>query len=169
MRITLLRYTLSYLALTISSCGLMKKTEKKVNESKYLSAQTKQMNEVTEASDSGKTIKMVFEKDDMQSAYSVQLWPKGSFRFSAENGFEGEAERILISGQMKEERNRKELSGTEQQHSGRQEITSAQSSQEQGIKKEEIREIKTDFKWVILGIMVIIACFTWVYYKFLNK
>jgi hypothetical protein len=37
---------------------------------------------------------------DMAS-FSMQLWPKGVFTYSAAQGFKGEAEKILISGKTK--------------------------------------------------------------------
>jgi len=160
---------LLWIFLIMNSCGLMKKTEKKVNEFKYSSDHRQQTNAVTEKIDSSKTLRMFFEKDDVQSTYLVQLWPKGTFKFSADNGFEGEADRILISGQVMEQKNRTALSSTEEQHREKQVIASAQTDQEQRINKEEIREIKTDFRWVILVILLLIVCCTWAYCKFFYK
>jgi len=35
------------------------------------------------------------------ASFSMQLWPKGVFTYSAAQGFKGEAEKILISGKTK--------------------------------------------------------------------
>lgn len=39
--------------------------------------------------------------DSTHQDYQVQLWPKGPFTYSASTGFEGEAEKVVISGDIK--------------------------------------------------------------------
>jgi hypothetical protein len=45
---------------------------------------------------------LTLERDSLNSHYSVQIWPKGKFSYSAAHGFEGSAEKIMISGAVKQ-------------------------------------------------------------------
>ena len=38
--------------------------------------------------------------DSSQNDFTMMLWPKGRFTFSLTNGFEGEAEKILLNGKQ---------------------------------------------------------------------
>lgn len=44
-----------------------------------------------------------FYTDSAQHDYTIQFWPKGRFTFTAENGFSGEADSILIKGSSREQ------------------------------------------------------------------
>lgn len=157
------------LFITLHGCGLLNKTDKRTEQSKSSSDHLEQSKTTMEDDSSGKSLQMAFEKDDVQSAYAVQLWPKGVFKFSAENGFEGEAERIVISGQLKEQRNRTKLAANEQQHKGKQETVEEKITQKKNTSTQETRETKFDFRWAILGILFLIISCILVYRKFFIK
>jgi hypothetical protein len=42
--------------------------------------------------------------DSSHNDFTMILWPKGNFKFSVANGFEGEAERIIIKGKQTEQK-----------------------------------------------------------------
>ena len=39
--------------------------------------------------------------DSSQNSNVVQIWPKGRFRFSTDSGFEGEAEKLVLTGNFR--------------------------------------------------------------------
>jgi len=79
-------------------CGLWKTTETSVD--KRATSVTDQTNikvreeRVTEE----RFNDMKFKADSSEDFYSVFVWPKGKFSYSSEQGFEGEAEHLLITG-----------------------------------------------------------------------
>ena len=172
-----MKYTISHysancmmaLFITLHGCGVINKTDKKTEQSKSSSNHSEQTTTTLEDESAGKSLQMFFEKDDVQSAYAVQLWPKGAFKFSAENGFEGEAEQIIISGLIKEQRNHTELAQNEQQYKGKQETIAEKRTQEKDTSKQESRETKSDFGWVIFGILLFIIFCVVFYCKFFIK
>lgn len=79
--------------LCLTSCQLLRKdklTLKRLNQKEELQV-TEQRNIVSQQSH-------LVIIDSNHQDYTMMLWPKGHFKFTVANGFEGEAEKILIMG-----------------------------------------------------------------------
>ena len=80
-----------------SGCSLFRKSSKEstayTSESSFSIASTQQQQLKKDLSE--KTV--VLTKDSSGSEITTTIWPRGSFRFSPENGFTGEAEKIQLT------------------------------------------------------------------------
>lgn len=151
------------LFLTMNSCGLMKKTEKTLQESSAMLEISKHTKSNYAQENNSNSVYMVFEKDSVQQAYQVQLWPKGKFTFSAVNGFEGEAERILISGELQKKSNHLELSTSQQHNKEQQQMEMQVRKTQKEAEKIEKKSSSADFRWVIMGIILLVFGGIWLY------
>ena len=81
------------LILSLASCQLLKKdklTLKRLNQMEELQV-SEQRNTLSQQS-------QLVIIDSNHQDYTMTLWPKGQFKFTVANGFEGEAEKVLIKG-----------------------------------------------------------------------
>jgi hypothetical protein len=77
----------------LAACQLLKKdklTLKKLSQKEELQV-TEQRNIVSAQS-------QLLLIDSSQHDYTMMLWPKGNFKFTVANGFEGEAEKVVLIG-----------------------------------------------------------------------
>lgn len=171
MKLTFLRYGVKILiglSFTIHSCGLMKKTEKTTEYSSAMLDSSSHTKSISSQENNTNSLRMVFKKEDVQLAYQVQLWPKGKFTFSAEHGFEGEAERIVISGEAQQNTNLAELSTMQLQNKEQQQSEKQERKTQKEIEKKEIKSISTDFRWVIGGVVLLILVGIWLYRRLVS-
>jgi len=154
------------LSLTIQSCGLMKKTENTKMQSSSLLDISNHSKSTHALQTNTKSLHMIFEKDSVQQAYQVQLWPKGKFTFSAAHGFEGEAERIIISGELQQHSKHRELSTSEQQNKEHQQTEKQVTKTQKESEKNEKKSSSADFRWVIMGIILLVFGGIWLYRRF---
>lgn len=84
--------------LSLSGCGLLKDTSKSVDADHVSLEEQMALKLSVDAVQGQKASVLTLYSDSANEDYSVQFWPKGHFTFSAANGFEGEAEKVLISG-----------------------------------------------------------------------
>jgi hypothetical protein len=78
---------------TLAACQLLKKdklTLKRLSQQEELQV-TEQRNIVSEQS-------QLLLIDSSRHDYTMMLWPKGNFKFTVNNGFEGEAEKVILIG-----------------------------------------------------------------------
>ena len=89
-------------------CSLLKTTETSVNKASASASDQKnvKLNEEQIAQESFNSVK--FTADSSEDFYRIFVWPKGKFSYSAEHGFEGEAEHLLITGRSKNVQKTKE-------------------------------------------------------------
>lgn len=86
----------------IQSCGLFQRSEKRT-EDLNTEVQEDSASKVSKKKDLKREITgVLLHQDSSSTDYSVLIYPKGSFSFSADGSFKGEAERIKISGKTKD-------------------------------------------------------------------
>ncbi|MCD0487909.1 hypothetical protein LPB86_06695 [Pedobacter sp. MC2016-14] len=105
--------------------------------------------------------------DSLNSTTTVQIWPKGKFKFSQEFGFEGEAEKVLLTGTLQ-----KSATGLK--------LKDSTGSTQIGIKSEfsEKKEARAANKstvkterpafWLLIGLAVLVLAAVLIY-KFLKS
>lgn len=86
------------LLLTSMGCGLWNSGKKTSQEQHVQSLEEKSMGLVAQHKRSTLTESFSFRQDSSGNQYQIMIWPKGKIVFSADSGFRGEAERVLISG-----------------------------------------------------------------------
>ncbi|RZK39842.1 MAG: hypothetical protein EOO90_17310 [Pedobacter sp.] len=86
--------------ITTSSCGLLQKSKM----SQKTNSQKEELQvELQQVRLSGQ--QQLVLSDSSNSDYTILLWPKGNFRLSPRNGFEGEAEHILVKAKRSQQKN----------------------------------------------------------------
>jgi beta-lactamase superfamily II metal-dependent hydrolase len=84
---------------TLTSCQLLKK-EKLTLKTKWQKEELKIAAQKTTFSQKNELVLI----DSSQNDFTMMLWPKGKFTFSLTNGFEGEAERVIIKGKQSQQK-----------------------------------------------------------------
>jgi cobalamin biosynthesis Mg chelatase CobN len=84
-----------------AACSILKDSSREIEQEKATAE--RQINVAAES----KTEEQIYAgsvlliNDSADNSFSMQLWPKGVFTYSAMEGFKGEAEKVLISGKTK--------------------------------------------------------------------
>lgn len=88
--------------LLISGCNLLKNNSKTTDEQNLSLTHQSSLNTKDQKDWAKNSSSLLFYKDSAQRDYVVQLWPKGNFSYSAEKGFNGEADSLFIQGRTVE-------------------------------------------------------------------
>ncbi len=144
--------------LTLTSCQLLKKdklTLKKLNQKEEFRV-TEQRNIVDQQS------RFVLI-DSANQDYTTMLWPKGRFKFTVTNGFEGEAEKILIMGKSKSQK----IHTLEQQTTWDSTLLKASySNQKQSSINTKMNKASLRYNWAWLLVLPFIYLCYWLYKRF---
>lgn len=101
--------------------------------------------------------------DTSNSEYVVQITPLGKFLYSAENGFEGVAEKVLISSKANK---RKILQQQQQMGSQVQQQKRKQESTTLKTKLQYVnKSTKPHFTWVYIGMVIVLGLACWLMRK----
>lgn len=93
---------LAGLLLFLSACGGMRNVEKDSAKERIVLDRSMSLQSLEQLKSERKTKSLMIEKDSSSGSYRVQIWPKGKFRFTAAQGFEGSADTILMLGTTKQ-------------------------------------------------------------------
>ncbi|MDQ0968959.1 uncharacterized protein YceK [Flavobacterium sp. W4I14] len=101
--------------------------------------------------------------DTSNSEYVVQITPVGKFRYSAENGFEGVAEKVLVSGKVGKRQllHRQQQTGLQLQHQKRNLESTQLKKKLQHIDKSR----KPRLAMVYIGLAVVLGLACWLMRK----
>ena len=144
----------------LSSCALFKSTKKESELEKRSASLEWSAKQSLHSSGEKNSTSLLLRRDSGTNAFSVKIWPKGAFTFSAENGFTGTADSMAWYG------NNDGLHTTSAQMQSREknstvaETTVKASSAERAEQKKTKNESWLPLKWVLVGIMVL-AGVTW--------
>jgi hypothetical protein len=89
---------LAGLLLVLSSCGGMRNVEKDRAKEQIVLDRSMSLQYLDRLKSERKIKSLLFKKDSSSGSYQVQIWPKGNFKFSADQGFEGNAAQVLVQG-----------------------------------------------------------------------
>lgn len=90
------------LVLLLSACGGIRNVEKHGEHTKSSSDSSLSVLQVQVQQKAKALEQLTVKTDSTKRSYIIQIWPKGKFSYSAEHGFEGMADKILISGKFKQ-------------------------------------------------------------------
>jgi hypothetical protein len=85
------------LLIIASACNLLKNSGSSNVSSTELNAMQNTVSASEQKDCLSKSGQLEFTVADDSSTYTVQIWPKGVLTYSAENGFSGEAERMIMN------------------------------------------------------------------------
>jgi len=154
-------------ALLFCSCGVLndKYFSRNLSASSFENATDLKRKTVTDKIDH--SIRLVAEDDSLHQSWDIQLWPKGKFTFSPDRGFEGEAEQVLIKGDLtgsskfraRDVKNKHQKSNSESEFQQNQ-------KQKQASKKVDRSSSINSTALIVLGFIVIICFLTLIQKKY---
>ena len=106
---------------------------------------------------------LTFYADSSNQDYTIQLWPKGRFSYSAEAGFSGEADKILITGKSTSGSSSLAKVDSEESDRGKTEIQTNLKAGTSSSQKDKLKKSSVSWK-VILALTVLVliaACFAY--------
>jgi hypothetical protein len=87
--------------LLFSSCGGMRNVDRSSEHMRSKTDSSMKVRQLALVQENKASESLVLINDSLNNRYQVLIWPRGKFSYSAEKGFEGTAEKILISGRVK--------------------------------------------------------------------
>lgn len=139
----------------LASCGVFNRSAKTTSKSfdKSSAEQTLQLNSGKRSNLDAYQLRL--HNDSSETAYRIQFWPKGMINFTADGGFAGSFDSVLVTGNQRRQGKSTLMSRThlqeEQSASAHLEDKMQQNS---GIKKEE--KVSTPDWNMIAGFLIII-------------
>jgi len=139
------------LSLMLISCGMFNQT-KSIKEKEQLLMQQKKSLELQLQHDWLRdSSSFIFHIDSASRKYAVQLWPVGTFTYSAENGFIGQASQVLIIGNAEEVHRGKQFTHVHEQDNGKLGIRSEKLEELKSDRQEVLKTSSLSWKWMIAG------------------
>ena len=148
------------LTVLYSSCGLFKNTKSNVD----LVHQEAEYNTESKMLDSKDwmrtTGRLDLYADSSLHQYAVRLWPKGSFAFSADQGFIGEADSIVIMGSLTAGSASAGVLNIQEQDEGKVELGTTVAGRQSIDQKSKVKVQETSWVWVagILALVYLLFC-----------
>jgi len=147
-------------------CSMLKNTSSATNRDQLKRTESEENKLQLNSHTLSDTDSFTFYNDSASRNYEVRLWPKGSFTYSPENGFTGEADRISISGHSADLKK-----GGEQKRAQKAEQSAldVHTIKQQKVNEEHVQKIKEtsiSWKWVVVITILLVAICS---YLILNK
>lgn len=142
--------------LTLSSCSLLKNTNKTVDAEKILYSQQTAFNLKDQKDYLKKTGSILLSQDSANHTYSIELWPKGVFTYSAQQGFVGEASKVLISGNKTENKQtNRSMQSLEKDH-GQLTLSANERLKLNVNEKHSNTKSQVSWKLLLVGLLIVI-------------
>lgn len=149
----------------IYGCSLFKNA-KKTTEDLSMVSQSDTMLKTFEEKDWTKYVNGNFlYQDSVKTGYSIVIWPKGSFSFSADLGFSGEAEKVLISGTEASFGTSATALELKEQDKGKLETTASQTEKATTDLKTATVVSTVSWKWVLAGLIILVLAGLWFFIR----
>jgi hypothetical protein len=103
-----------------------------------------------------KSASLLLFNDSSDQDYTLQIWPKGKFTYSAANGFQGEAEKMLVSGKMKHASSGSKLSGADQHGKSSIQLLTKQKQKMASGHESTVKKKTISLKWMIAGVVSLV-------------
>jgi hypothetical protein len=87
--------------LFLSACGMLHKTTKNSSVSTLKKKEEIEVNDQSKYLHQQESGSLTIRNDSSDAFSQIEIWPKGSFDFSTEEGFSGQAEKVLIHKKKK--------------------------------------------------------------------
>lgn len=102
-----------------------------------------------------------FHRDSSDFGYSLQIWPRGTFSYSPEDGFSGEADKVLVTGKGKSGSVSTGLTNILERDKGKIRQNLKQHTKNVRDEKQKSKKTSPSWKWVIAGLafMMVVGCF----------
>ena len=157
-----------FITMTLCSCTLLKSIRKESDLEKQSASSEWNAKQSLRSVGEKTSSSILLRRDSGTNTFGVKIWPKGTFLFSIENGFNGTADSIAWYG------NNKGLRATSSQNQKLEKINTTAKTTVKAISAEKAENTKKiteswlPLKWVLAGLLVIILV-VWYVYKHILK
>jgi len=153
------------------NCNLFKNTATKLQSSHELSTADTQVKSTEQKDWLSQSGSVSYHRDSSNLDYSIRIWPKGVFSFSADKGFTGEAEQVLVTGNSKTGSVSSDLRTSSQRDKGKIQQQLSTKKKDTADQKINIKKSAPSWKWIIAGLAFIgvICCFIYTKLKLFFK
>jgi cobalamin biosynthesis Mg chelatase CobN len=137
-----------------AACSLLKDSSREIEQEK--AAAERQINVATESKTEAQVHagSVLLINDSADNSFSMQLWPKGVFTYSAALGFKGEAEKLLISGKTKRGTATSKQENYSAGNKSDQKVTASESAEHKT--ESNKKEIQRTVSWKIIVAAVLV-------------
>ena len=144
------------IVLMTSGCGLFKRTTKTLSKTHQTAQRSTRLESTEEINTVVDSKRIRFQKDSVQTGYSIQFWPKGKLTFLPDGGFSGEFDSVLWKGNfMKTSRSAEIMTAIGQQKLNLK--TAKETSQHSSFDQSNlVKQSLPEWKMVIIGLAVAI-------------
>jgi len=144
-------------------CGLMQTRTRNTTRDYALEQRNMELKVSADREKNGSFHMLDAGSDSLSRTYRLLLWPKGSFTFSPEMGFVGEAEKIELSGTLEQIKAYSAMVNS--QTAEKIKVKAALKEQEKKVSEEKNVVVSSAYslKWLIAGIVFIGAAVFWFY------
>ena len=150
--------------LFISACSLFK--ERSFSQADSLLRFRSNRELKTNSTTHSKMIRISVSSDSSDKQYEAEIFPKGIFTYSPGNGFNGEAERVVLKGKLKEGKLVRDSVQFTVESNLRSERWEAEQAKMQTRRKEKEIKIKDNRLTVLVGCLVLAVVLLFVFRRF---
>lgn len=155
------------LLLIVGSCNMFRNSTKTSKDDYHLLKSNVDLKTVTRNERKTNSDQLTFKKDSGNQNYTLQIWPRGRFFFSAAGRFEGEADSLRVTGKTGHLKTALSAGRIEEE-----ERLSAGSSLSKAGKEVvktavEVERFSPSWKVIIAGLCVLLIVVLWLYRNFI--
>lgn len=152
-------FLLLLIVLVFYSCNLFKNTHSSGQDLHQQLSSVADANFHEDKNWLNKSNAITWQRDTGNKSYTVQLWPKGSFTFSPEYGFSGEAEKVLLTGNAETGSSYVNQRSHQMSDKGKIDVQSHQKGKMITDEREITKTSSPSWKWVVAGLVLLLALF----------
>ena len=146
-------------------CNLLKHTTSDLYKSHELEETDTRLSTTAQKENISMAGSVSFHQDSSDIDYSIQIWPKGMFSFSAEKGFSGEAEKVMVTGKAKSGSVSSVSSSSFHQDKVKIQQQLSQQRKKVSDLKTKSKKSKPSWKWLVASMAFITALCCFLYSK----
>jgi len=150
------------MCLCLCSCGLLRNSSKFSSDAIYNKLDQSGLSASREKDESIELNVSGHFTDSVTQNYEVQIWPKGSFSFSEDLGFVGEAEAVRIKKNTQSLAKRVEMISNLEKKKETEVLQNRKIKKEQIKHEQEMKENTPSWKWIIASFILMAALIWWI-------
>ncbi len=150
--------TVSLMVLTLMSCHILKKdkqTLRKLQQQEHVHIDARRQLLHTQ--------NQLLITDSSHNDYTMVLWPKGNFKLSIANGFEGEAEKILLKGNVTKQ---KFIALKNEVKRDSSLLKANYSNETERITERQKNKLSTGYQWGWVLVLLMLLIVVWLYRRY---
>lgn len=157
---------LSWIVFIVIGCSLFKDVATQRNMKKEMIKSSKEEDLKLSLSRTKQDRVFLLTQDSGNSRYQVLLWPKGQFSFNTETGFVGEAEKLMIEGNVSSLKTSMASKISKESEETGAELNASERESSTTKDTGKLRSTSVSWKWVLVTGLIAVMLIAWLYRKF---